>query len=99
MKTKTKILIGVGVLIVGLALAGNTKENQITYTAGEIIKSRLKDPDSYQLDRLEKGQNEGDVEVYTLYYRAKNSFGGYVTGEAVVRYYPSSKKVGVTPCD
>ena len=52
----------------------------------EGIKAKLKDPDSYRTadSYLYKGSKDNESEMVRseISYRAKNSFGGYVMGDA-----------------
>ena len=51
--------------------------------AGNMIKERLKDPDSYQFIEMNEALPSSGVEkMFVVTYRAKNGFGGYDIGRA-----------------
>lgn len=56
----------------------------------ENIKKLLNDPDSYQFDSVEITSTTGDQQQYgtaSVYFRAKNGFGGNVRGSATCKAY------------
>ena len=63
-----------------------TKRASMTWRCEEGIKAKLKDPDSYRTadSYLYKGSKDNESEMVRaeISYRAKNSFGGYVMGDA-----------------
>lgn len=57
----------------------------IEATFGALIKKQLRDPDSYEFISCEPlGDELKDGRFFTIKYRAKNGFGGYAIGTAVV---------------
>lgn len=51
--------------------------------AGNMIKERLKDPDSYQFVEMNEALSSSEGEkMFVVTYRAKNGFGGYDIGRA-----------------
>lgn len=52
--------------------------------AGDLIKKRLRDPDSYQfVDMQEQETTKQGEKLFVITYRAKNGFGGYNVGQAM----------------
>lgn len=52
--------------------------------AGDLIKKRLRDPDSYQfVDMQEQETSKQGEKLFVVTYRAKNGFGGYNVGQAM----------------
>lgn len=52
--------------------------------AGNMIKERLKDPDSYELIDMNEVQSSKENEkLFIVKYRAKNGFGGYNVCQAL----------------
>lgn len=52
--------------------------------ASDLIKQRLKDPESYELvDMQEQPTTKQGEKLFLVTYRAKNGFGGYNVGEAL----------------
>ena len=59
----------------------------MTWRCEDAIKAKLKDPDSYRTadSSFYKGSKDIESEMVRteISYRAKNSFGGYVMGDAI----------------
>ena len=52
--------------------------------ANDLIKQRLKDPDSYEfIDMEQQPTSKAGERLFLVNYRAKNGFGGYNVGEAL----------------
>lgn len=52
--------------------------------AGDLIKQRLRDPDSYEfVEMQEQPTTKQGEKLFIVTYRAKNGFGGYNVGEAL----------------
>ena len=52
--------------------------------AGDLIKQRLRDPDSYEfVDMQEQETSKQGERLFVVTYRAKNGFGGYNVGQAM----------------
>ena len=52
--------------------------------ANDLIKQRLKDPDSYEFINMEQQPtSKAGERLFIVNYRAKNGFGGYNVGEAL----------------
>lgn len=52
--------------------------------AEDLIKKRLKDPDSYEfIDMNEVPSSKDDEKLFIVKYRAKNGFGGYNVCQAL----------------
>ena len=64
-----------------------TKRASMTWSCEDAIKAKLKDPDSYKTadSYFYKGSKDIESEMVRaeISYRAKNSFGGYVMGDAI----------------
>lgn len=59
----------------------------IEATFGSLIKKQLRDPDSYEFVSCEPlGEELKDGQFFTITYRAKNGFGGYAIGKAIVSW-------------
>ena len=60
------------------------------------IKTLLNDPDSYRFDSVDIGSTTGDQQQYgtaTVYFRAKNGFGGYTRESADCKAYDKGGEV------
>lgn len=56
----------------------------VQVAAGDLIKQRLKDPDSYKfVDMQEQPSTKQGEKLFVVTYRDKNGFGGYNVGEAL----------------
>ncbi len=61
------------------------KTEDVQIMAGTLIKEHLRDPDSYEfIDMREEASSTQGEKLFVVTYRAKNGFGGYNVGEAVL---------------
>ncbi len=97
MKRKIQILLFALITGAFLISAGGSDDNSkpekplyqdeyaVQATFESLIKKQLRDPDSYEFISAEPtGPEQSDGRLWTIQYRAKNGFGGYNVGTAVV---------------
>ena len=84
-------------IMVAIGQNENQKENEklmntplyenreyVEVMANDLIKQRLKDPDSYEfIDMEQQPTSKAGERLFLVNYRAKNGFGGYNVGEAL----------------
>ena len=62
--------------------------------ANDLIKQRLKDPDSYEfIDMEQQPTSKAGERLFLVNYRAKNGFGGYNVGEALFSCHKDNLRI------